>query len=67
MSQKLLEAIKTSDSQAALAIIDQELNSENAQQTHDALFPVAWQVLNPPFISPHLPKMYGICRELSGY
>lgn len=67
MIQELLGAIQASDSVRATAIINQELNAENAKKIHDALFPVVWQVLNPPFISPHLPKMYGVCRELSGY
>jgi hypothetical protein len=31
---------------------------------HLSLFPVVQRVLNPPFINPHLPKMYGVCREL---
>ena len=34
---------------------------------HDALFPVVQSVLNPPFINPHLPKMYAINRELIDY
>lgn len=34
---------------------------------HEALFPVVQSVLNPPFINPHLPKMYAINRELAGY
>ncbi len=30
---------------------------------HEALFPVVHRVLNPPFINPHLAKMYAINRE----
>ena len=32
-------------------------------EIHQSLFPVVQRVLNPPFINPHLPKMYRICRE----
>ena len=34
---------------------------------HEALFPVIHRVLNPPFINPHLAKMYAINRELATY
>ena len=35
-----------------------------AWEIHSSLFPVVQRVLNPPFINPHLPKMYRIYREL---
>jgi hypothetical protein len=34
---------------------------------HVALYPAVNRVLNPPFINPHLPKMYAICRDLAFY
>jgi hypothetical protein len=36
-------------------------------EIHLGLFPVVQQVLNPPFINPHLPKMYRIYRQLLPY
>ncbi len=35
--------------------------------THLALFPLVQRVLNPPYINPHLPKMYGVIREFLPY
>jgi hypothetical protein len=34
---------------------------------HLSLFPAVERVLNPPFINPHLPKMYNICRDLASH
>jgi hypothetical protein len=34
---------------------------------HVALYPAVDGVLNPPFINPHLPKMYAICRDFVPY
>ena len=36
-------------------------------EIHLALYPLVQRVLNPPFINPHLPKMYAIYRELMPY
>jgi hypothetical protein len=36
-------------------------------EVHRSLYPVAQRVLNPPYINPHLPKMYAIHRELVRY
>ena len=38
-----------------------------AWEIHLLLFPTVQRVLNPPFINPHLPKMYAINRELKSY
>ncbi len=34
---------------------------------HDSLFSIVHCVQNPPFINPHLPKVYAINRELASY
>jgi hypothetical protein len=39
----------------------------DAWEIHLLLFPTVQRVLNPPFINPHLPKMYAINRELMPY
>jgi len=39
----------------------------DAWEIHLLLFPTVQRVLNPPFINPHLPKMYAINRELKSY
>ncbi len=36
-------------------------------EIHLLLFPIVQRVLNPPFINPHLPKVYAITRELVPY
>lgn len=38
-----------------------------AWKIHLSLFPLVQRVLNPPFINPHLPKMYRIYRQLVPY
>ena len=39
----------------------------DARQIHLSLFAVVQRVLNPPYINPHLPKMYAIYRYLIPY
>ena len=39
----------------------------DAWQIHRSLFAVVQRVLNPPYINPHLPKMYAIYRYFSPY
>jgi hypothetical protein len=49
---------------------NQELFTEEVKkgsdswEIHLSLFPAVQRVLNPPFINPHLPKMYRIYRQL---
>jgi hypothetical protein len=61
-------AIDASDSARAVAAFD-AAKSQGVEtwDIHLGIFPVVQKVLNPPFINPHLPKMYGICRELVAY
>ncbi len=64
----LMQAIEASDAEAAASLLrDQIVGERDAWKIHLALYPVVFQVLNPPFINPHLPKMYAICRELAPY
>lgn len=66
MGAGLLEAIEASDVDAAKTIFDRELSGgKDPWQIHESLFPAVQAVLNPPFINPHLPKMYAIYRELA--
>ena len=60
----LLNAIDTSDVTALSKLKQQGPEGEHAWQAHLNIFPAVQRVLNPPFINPHLPKMYAICREL---
>lgn len=61
---QLLERMEQSDSLGALELIRDEMSEEGqALEIHLSLFPLVQRVLNPPFINPHLPKMYGIIRE----
>ena len=66
MRKKLLEAIEASDVETASALFRRE-KQENPLDIHDSLYPIVQQVLNPPFINPHLPKMFNICRDLFPY
>lgn len=52
----------------ALEVYDRRLASgADPWEMHLDLYPVVQRVLNPPFINPHLPKMYNICREFLTY
>jgi len=58
-------AIEASDPVRAIAGFEEEMaRLIDPWAIHNALFPQAQKILNPPFINPHLPKMHAICREL---
>ena len=55
-----------------LSAAERQLNNmlaggADAWQIHLSLFAVVQRVLNPPYINPHLPKMYAICRYFVPY
>lgn len=61
----LLHAVESSDVTRALELFKAELRKGvDAWDIHLSLFPFVQRVMNPPFINPHLPKMYCIYREL---
>lgn len=64
MYDDLLIAIEASDLSQALTLFDSLLSvGHEPWVIHEALFPLVHRVLNPPFINPHLPKMYAVNRE----
>jgi hypothetical protein len=64
MDNDLLDAIETSDVAGALDLLGKRIKEgTDPWEIHMSLYPVVQRILNPPFINPHLPKMYGICRE----
>jgi hypothetical protein len=63
----LRNAIEASDVTAVSRLKREGPKGEDAWRVHLSLFPAVQRVLNPPFINPHLPKMYAICRELLPY
>ncbi len=68
MIDLLLQKMEESDNGAVSELIKNEITKKDRAWTiHLSLFPVAQRVLNPPFINPHLPKMYRICREFVPY
>jgi hypothetical protein len=68
VEKNILEAIEASDGAGAEKLLMVAVGrGTDPWQIHFSLFPVAQRVLNPPFINPHLPKMYAICRELVAY
>ncbi|MFW2368519.1 MAG: hypothetical protein ACN4GW_19050 [Desulforhopalus sp.] len=69
MYSNLVNAIENSDLAMARASLESILGEGQVKvwAIHDALFPVVHRVLNPPFINPHLAKMYAINRELVQY
>jgi hypothetical protein len=68
MASELIRAIKDSDRIRASNCLSKEFDKGIAPwEIHMSLFPVVQRVLNPPFINPHLPKMYRICREFIPY
>jgi len=63
--KSLLEAVEASDVDKALEESGKMVNQGvDPWKIHLLLFPAAQRVQNPPFINPHLPKVYSICREL---
>jgi hypothetical protein len=68
MKKNLLELLESSDVDRALEICAQMVSQGiDPWEIHLSLFPVVQRVQNPPFINPHLPKMYAIYRELMPY
>jgi hypothetical protein len=64
----LLQAIGASDTQRASELVQQMLREgEDPWEIHLAMYPAVQPVLNPPFINPHLPKMYAVNLELAAY
>jgi len=63
--RNLLEAVEASDVERALEICAKIVSQGgDPWKIHLSLFPAVQGVQNPPFINPHLPKMYSIGREL---
>ena len=68
MSVDLLAAIEASHVSEASKLLKESLEENgDAWDIHMSLFPVVQRVLNPPFINPHLPKLYAINRHLVPY
>ena len=68
MTDGLLAAVEASDKGKALEYFNVAIEkAHKAWDMHLSLFPVVQRVLNPPYINPHLPKMYGVCREFIPY
>jgi hypothetical protein len=64
----LLEALEVSDITRTNDLFAEEMRKGgDPWEIHLALFPSVQRVLNPPFINPHLPKMYRIYRQLMPY
>jgi hypothetical protein len=68
MKDELLAAIEASDRGKTLEHFKAATEKgHKAWDMHLSLFPLVQRVLNPPYINPHLPKMYAICREFIPY
>jgi hypothetical protein len=68
MTDQLLTAVEASDKSKAYEYFNAAMEKGcTAWDLHIALFPIVQQVINPPYINPHLPKMYGVCREFIPY
>ena len=68
MIDLLLQKMEESDNGAVSELIKNEMIKKGrAWEVHLSLFPLVQRVLNPPFINPHLPKMYRINREFVPY
>jgi hypothetical protein len=65
---ELLEAVEASDvAETSKRVKEKMREGVDPWEIHLSLFPVVQRVLSPPFINPHLPKMYRICREFLPY
>jgi len=68
LTSGLLEAIGASEMNSAVNFYDKLLEKgEDPWDIHLSLFPAVQPILNPPFINPHLPKMYAVIREFISY
>ncbi|MDP3879752.1 MAG: hypothetical protein Q8Q07_05535 [Dehalococcoidales bacterium] len=68
MIAQLLRLMDDSDLDGVSALVKNEItNGGQAWEVHLGLFPLVQRALNPPFINPHLPKVYRICREFLPY
>ena len=68
MDKNLLDSIEASDVAGASAVLARSLKKGiDPWEIHRSLFPMVQRVMNPPFINPHLPKMYRIYRDLVPY
>ena len=60
----VVDAVEKSDVARINALRGAIGTHDDPWKIHLSLFPAVDRVLNPPFINPHLPKMYNICRDL---
>jgi len=68
MDRNLLGSIEASDVAGASALLTRSIKEGiDPWEIHRSLFPVVQRVMNPPFINPHLPKMYRVCRDFLPY
>ena len=68
MEIDLMQALEDSDISRTKELFAEEIEKgSEAWEIHLSLFPAVQRVLNPPFINPHLPKMYRIYRQLMPY
>lgn len=68
MKSDLFEKLDASDVSGAIGRYNESVDKgADPWEIHLSLFPVVQRVLNPPFINPHLPKMYRIYREFIPY
>jgi len=63
----VVEAVEKSDVARLNALKGAIDTYDDPWKIHLSLFPAVDRVLNPPFINPHLPKMYHICRDLASH
>jgi hypothetical protein len=68
LKRELWQAVEASDIGRVNHLLTEEFQKgSDPWEVHLGLFPLVQRVLNPPFINPHLPKMYRICRDLVPY
>jgi hypothetical protein len=60
----LIRFILDSKKRKALDELGNRLPIADVETIREEIFPAAQMVLNPPYINPHLPKMYNILRDL---
>ncbi len=66
-AKELAHAVGTSDTATIISLKEAIKTYPDPWEIHLALYPTVARVLNPPFINPHLPKMYHICRDFLPY
>ena len=67
MIDQLLQVMADGDTGKTAKLVKNVTSGKEALAIYQAIFPVVQRVINPPYINPHWPKAYRVCREFIPY